>query len=330
MTKAGVIGGGAWGTALAATAARAELEVKLWAFEKNVVESINNNHVNSDFLPDIALSPSITATNDYADLSDVSFILMVCPAQFMRQISAEMIKHVPHTMPLVVCSKGIEKNTGLLMSEVLAETCPNNPVAVLSGPTFAGEVANGLPSAVTIACANKDVLELLTTSLGIPLFRCYGSNDIIGAQIGGSVKNVLAIACGITAGRKMGENTRAALITRGMAEMMRFGVARGAEAKTLMGLCGLGDLILTCSSTQSRNMSLGFELGEGRDWQEIVKGRTSVTEGAHSAGILHKLASELKIEMPIVETVYNILHVGVDVETAINTLLERPVGQEFI
>lgn len=330
MTIAGVIGGGAWGTALAAAAAGAGLDVKLWAFEAEVVDDINNNNKNTMFLADIPLSPSITATSNYADLAQTSYILMVCPAQFMRSISTEMIKYIPNDIPLVICSKGIEKETGKFMSEVLAETCPDNPVAVLSGPTFAHEVAKELPSAVTIACANGDVLELLTTSLGRPLFRCYGSTDIIGAQIGGSVKNVLAIACGITAGKKMGENARAALITRGMAEMMRFGEARGAKHETLMGLCGLGDLILTCSSIQSRNMSLGFELGEGHNWQDIVKKRKSVTEGAHSAGILHKLAGELGIDMPIVETVYNILHVGVDVESAINTLLERPVGQEFI
>ena len=330
MTIAGVIGGGAWGTALAATAARAEQQVKLWVFEEDVAADINSNNINSTFLPDIPLSPNIVASTNYADLAAVDFILMVCPAQFMRAISAEMIKHIPDNIPLVICSKGIEKTTGKLMSEVLEETCPNNPIAVLSGPTFASEVAKGMPSAVTMACANKKVLDMLVGSMGIPLFRCYASNDIIGAQIGGSVKNVLAIACGIITGKKMGENARAALITRGLAEMIRFGEARGAKAETLMGLCGLGDLFLTCSSTQSRNTSLGIELGEGKDWQEIVGNRKSVTEGAHSAGILHKQAGELGIEMPIVETVYNILHVGVDVDTAIRTLLERPVGQEFL
>ncbi|MCK5040960.1 MAG: NAD(P)-dependent glycerol-3-phosphate dehydrogenase [Sphingomonadales bacterium] len=330
MTIAGVIGGGAWGTALAATAARAELEVKLWAFEKEVVDDVNSNNINSHFLPDIPLSKNITATGNYGDLADAAFILMVCPAQFMRAISAEMIKHIPDNIPLVICSKGIEKTTGMLMSEVLSETCPNNPIAVLSGPTFAGEVATGMPSAVTMACANEKVLDLLVSSMGISMFRCYGSNDIIGAQIGGSVKNVLAIACGIITGKKMGENARAALITRGLAEMIRFGEAKGAKGETLMGMCGLGDLFLTCSSAQSRNTSLGIELGEGHNWEEIVSKRKSVTEGAHIAGILHKLAGELGIEMPIVETVYQILHEGVDVDTAIRTLLERPAGQEFL
>lgn len=330
MTIAGVIGGGAWGTALASTAARADLEVKLWVFEKEVVEDINTNHINSQFLPNIDLPKNITATGNYADLANAKFILMVCPAQFMRAISAEMIKHIPNHIPLVICSKGIEKTTGMLMSEVLSETCPDSPIAVLSGPTFASEVAMGMPSAVTMACGDKKILELLISSMGISTFRCYGSSDILGAQIGGAVKNVLAIACGILTGKKMGENARAALITRGLAEMIRYSEAKGATAETLMGLCGLGDLFLTCSSTQSRNMSLGVELGEGRNWEEIVSRRTSVTEGAHSAGILHKQAGELGVEMPIVETVYNILHVGVDVDTAIRTLLERPTGQEFI
>jgi glycerol-3-phosphate dehydrogenase (NAD(P)+) len=327
--KVGVIGGGAWGTALASAAARAGNDVLLWALEASVVEAINISRENTVFLPGTKLPEGISATSDYDDLAPCEFILMVCPAQFMRPVASKLMAHIPPKVPLVICAKGIEKKSGALMSEVLAEAAPGHPVAVLSGPTFASEVVKGMTSALTLACADDKILENIAGRLGTHDFRIYGTDDVIGAQIGGAVKNVLAIACGITAGRGMGENARAALITRGMAEMIRFARARGGRAETLMGLSGLGDLILTCSSTQSRNFSLGEALGQGKTMDEILSSRNSVSEGVHSSVILATLAENLELDMPIAAAVHNILHQGAGVGSEIDAFLSRPYAKEF-
>lgn len=328
LANAGVIGGGAWGTALAAVAARAGLNTRLWALEPEVATAINSTHENSVFLKGHALPKNIKATNEMADLKDSDFILLVPPAQFLRPVAQDLIKHLKPGTPLVICSKGIEKKTGLLMSEVLKEVAPDFPVAILSGPTFASEVANNAPTAVTIAAEDRELRRSLSNHLGQTNFRPFWTDDIIGAQIGGAVKNILAIACGIVKGKKMGENAHSALITRGLAEIIQLGEAKGGRAETMMGLSGIGDLVLTCSSMQSRNMSLGFALGEGKSMEEIMSNRKSVSEGVHSAAIVHKVASELSVKMPISTIMYNILHQGANVDEEIDTLLNKPFSKE--
>jgi glycerol-3-phosphate dehydrogenase (NAD(P)+) len=314
---------------MATAAARAGREALMWAYEPEVVQAINETHENSVFLPGVPLDPAIRATGDMADLGTCEFILMVCPAQFMRPISRQLATHLGKDIPLVICAKGIEKGSGALMSDVLGETAPDNPLAVLSGPTFAAEVARGLPAAVTIAAATEDIARHIAEALGHAAFRPYWTDDIIGAQIGGALKNVLAIACGIAVGKKLGENTKAMLITRGMAELTRFGEFKGARAETLMGLSGLGDLILTCSSEQSRNMSLGVALGQGKTMEEVMAGRRSVAEGVHSSVIGHQIAKDNDINMPILSAVYAVLHKGLAVDAAIEGLMDRPFTREM-
>jgi glycerol-3-phosphate dehydrogenase (NAD(P)+) len=332
LKRAGIIGGGAWGTALAQAAAEAGLETILWAMEPEVATAINSTHENSVFLAGVPLNENITATNEMADLKSCDFILMVCPAQFMRPVAKNLVKAISNGgvdgTPLVICSKGIEKTTGLLMSEVLAETVPNSPVAVLSGPTFAHEVAKGLPAAVTMAAEDLELAKALSLAIGRPAFRPYWTTDVIGAQIGGAIKNVLAIACGIIHGLDYGENARAALITRGLSEMVRFSDLKGGQHDTLMGLCGLGDLMLTCSSTQSRNMSLGSALGQGKTLEEIMAGRKTVAEGYHSAQIVYEIAKQANLDTPIIYAIYQILYEGRNVDESINDILNRPFAAE--
>jgi len=329
MKNIGVIGGGAWGTALAITAAKAGGTVTLWAREEEVVSDINKDHQNRIFLPDVDLPDNLSATSDLGDLKDREMILMVAPAQFVRPVAEDLAKAIPENIPIVLCAKGIEQSTGKLITEVMADVMPKNPLAVLSGPTFAIEVAKGLPSAVTIASKYQQLAGRIADCLGRPTFRPYLSRDVIGAEIGGAVKNVLAVACGIVEGRQMGDNARAALITRGLAEMIRFGEHKGADRETMMGLCGLGDLILTCSSPQSRNMSLGMALGQGQSIKDIMDGRKTVAEGYHTASILAKIADENNIDMPIAKGVNDILHGGKDVEMVITDILNRPLTTEI-
>ncbi|HAC59926.1 MAG TPA: glycerol-3-phosphate acyltransferase, partial [Rhodobiaceae bacterium] len=249
--KIAVVGAGAWGTALAQVAAKAGREVTLWAREAEVVESVNTVHENSLFLPGIALDPALRATGDLAEVADADAILMVTPAQHMRRVLETLAPEVAAEKPVVLCAKGVEQSTNYLLTEVLAEAMPQARAAVLSGPSFAAEVAKGLPTAVTLACEDEDVAEALAHAIGLPTFRPYYSADLIGAEIGGAVKNVLAIACGIVEGKKFGDSARAALTTRGFAELARLGISMGARTETLMGLSGLGDLILTCNSPKS-------------------------------------------------------------------------------
>lgn len=322
--RIGVIGGGAWGTALAQVAATAGEPVILWAREHAVVTAINLAHENTAFLPGVALSPSIHATEALADLSACDALLVVTPAQHLRAVLADAA--VGHR-PLVLCAKGIEGGTMALMSEIARAMHPDAPVAVLSGPTFASEIARGLPAAVTLACADARTGRALAERLARPTFRPYASDDVIGAEIGGAVKNVLAIACGVVAGRELGENARAALIARGFAEMVRYGVARGGRAETLAGLSGLGDLVLTCSSTASRNFSLGFGLGKGVPVETLMQG-PSVAEGAFTAPVLQQSARMMGVAMPVVDAVCALLAGTTHVEEAIGALLARPLRSE--
>ena len=267
MGKIAVVGAGAWGTALAITAARAGNEVTIWAREEEVISSINESRENSLFLSGVEIPSTVKAVGDYEDLGTPDFLLMVAPAQFVRVVAADLSKTLKESVPVVLCSKGIEQSSGKLISDVMAEVMPKNPLVVLSGPSFAIEAARGLPTAVTIASKYQKLAQSLAEAIGQPTFRPYLSRDVIGAEIGGAVKNVFAIACGVVAGKQLGENARAALITRALAEMVRFGESRGADPETMVGLSGLGDLILTCSSPQSRNMSLGMAIGEGRGYR---------------------------------------------------------------
>lgn len=324
----GIIGAGAWGTALAATVARAGRPVTLWAREPEVCDAVNGSGENTVYLPDIRLPDGITATGELAQACDADAILIVTPAQFVRATTTAMADHVAATTPVVICAKGIEQSTLDLMSDVVAETLPGRPIAALSGPTFAAEVARGLPTAVTLACADERIADNLIAAIGTETFRAYRSDDVTGAEIGGAVKNVLAIACGIAEGRGLGDNARAALITRGLAEIVRLGRARGARAETLMGLCGLGDLTLTCNAMQSRNFSLGHALGEGQTLEQILAGRNSVAEGVFSAEAVVALGAKLGVETPICAAVDSILNRGASIDEAIRGLLQRPVGDE--
>ena len=329
MARIGIIGGGAWGTALSLVVKRAGGAPLLWAREAEVVKSVNEDHENRQFLPGIPLDPGVRATGDLGEAAAAEILLMAVPAQFLRAVTRSLAPGYGAGTPLVICAKGIERKTSALMSEVLADVLPGAPIAVLSGPTFAGEVARGLPTAVTLACADAALGERIAHSLGTKTFRTYLSDDIIGAQIGGAVKNVLAIACGITMGRELGENARAALITRGLAEMIRLGLAKGARMSTMMGLSGFGDLSLTCNSAQSRNASLGIRLGRGASHEEALNLGKAVAEGAFTADALRQLANRLEVDMPISFAVDDILNARADIDTVIENLLERPVKEEL-
>jgi len=326
VNRIAVIGGGAWGTALAQVAARAGREVLLWAMESDVVDAINSQGENPIFLPGIKLDPAIRATGALDSMADCEAWLVVTPAQHMRSV----LEQAPRSdAARVLCSKGIEERSGELLHRVAAEACPGAPVAVLSGPTFAHEVARGLPTAVTLAAEHRDVGERLRDALAQPTFRIYLSDDVAGAEIGGAVKNVLAIACGVVEGRGLGQNARAALIARGFAEMTRFGVAMGANPETLAGLSGLGDLVLTCSSTSSRNYSLGKGIGEGQSASDLMADRRTVAEGAFTAPVLARIASERGIDMPIVDAVDRLLN-GAAIDSVVEQLLARPPKSEGV
>jgi glycerol-3-phosphate dehydrogenase (NAD(P)+) len=303
-------------------------EVILWAFEPAVVAAINTGHHNPQYLPCAALSPNIRATCDLADFAALDTVLAVTPAQVLGKVLGNLTALTAPPRDLVLCSKGIEAGTGRLMNEVARAACPGSAIAVLSGPTFAHEVAGGLPTAVTLACEGGPAQwERLSPAIARVGFRPYYSDDVTGAEIGGSIKNVLAIACGVVEGLALGQNARAALIARGYAEMLRYGEAMGARAETLAGLCGLGDLVLTCSSTSSRNFSLGKALGEGQSAADLMAGRATVAEGAHTAPVLAQLAQTRGIAMPIVAAVSQILD-GASPNDVVAHLLARPLKAE--
>ncbi len=328
MKRAGIIGGGAWGTALAQVCARAGVAVTLWAREPEVVAAINADHENPLFLPGVALDAAIRATGDPADLADADLVLAVAPAQHLRASLAAFAPHARAGAPVVLCAKGFEASSLKLMTQVLAETLPAAAPAVLSGPSFAGEVARGLPTAVTLAASDLALARRIAEAIAGPTFRPYVSDDMIGAEAGGAVKNVLAIACGIVEGRGLGRSAHAALITRGFAELTRLAVALGGEAETVAGLCGLGDLVLTCSSPQSRNMSVGLALGRGESLSQALADKRSVAEGVASAPAVVALAERLGVETPISSAVRDILAGVTEVGPAITALLARPLRAE--
>ncbi len=328
LDSVGVVGGGAWGTALAQVLRLAGREVVLWAREPEVVAGINDRHVNGAFLPDIPLDARLTATSCLADPASCDALFLATPAQHVRATARELAAHARRGQPLAICAKGLEQSSGKLMGEVVGEELPEVTRAVLSGPSFAADVARGLPTAVTLACAGEELGRLLAERLGCRQFRVYWTDDMRGVEIGGAVKNVLAIAAGIVAGKGLGASAHAALVTRGFAEMCRLGTALGARPETLMGLSGLGDLVLTCGDPKSRNMSLGRALGEGRSLDDVLSTRRSVTEGVTTAAAVVRLARETGTDMPIVEAVHAIVEGRVSVEAAITGLLARPFRAE--
>ena len=326
MTELGVIGAGAWGTALAQALASDGTPVLLWAREPELVDEINTRRTNSLFLPSARLAQSVRATGDIADLAEATVLLAVVPAQFLGHVLAGL---PAGERDLVLCAKGIEAGTGRLMADVARDAVPGARLAVLSGPTFAHEVAAGLPTAVTLACEGGEAQwERLAAVIARPALRPYYSDDVIGAEIGGAVKNVLAIACGVVEGLGLGQNARAALIARGYSEMLRFGLSRGGRAETLAGLCGLGDLVLTCSSTSSRNFSLGKALGEGMSAADALAGKSSVAEGAATAPVLADLAARAGLDLPIVTAVNRLLLGEAPARAVVSELLARPLRAE--
>ena len=324
----GVVGAGAWGTALAQTLARRNLEAILWAHEVETANEINAFQTNSVFLPGVPLASNLKATADLNDLAGCDLLLLVPPAQHLARIGSELASIIAPHVPLVICSKGIEQSSGRLLSEALVDAIPRAKIAALSGPSFAAEVARGLPAALTVACPDASVGEHIATSLGSKQLRLYWTEDLIGVQLGGAIKNVLAIAAGIVAGRALGANAHAALVTRGFAEMQRFASAHGAMAETMTGLAGLGDLLLTCGSTQSRNMSLGRALGEGSTLSDILGNRRAVTEGVYTAAAMVRMADKENVEVPIARAVHDIVEGRIDVNIAIEDLMTRPPRAE--
>ncbi len=324
MRRIAVLGGGAWGTALANLAARGGADVALWAREPAHAIEMAATGVNARRLPGIPLHSDVAPTSDLAAALDgATMVLLAVPAQSMRALAERAAPHMHPDIPAVVCAKGIERGTGLFMSEVLREALPANPPAILSGPSFAEDVARGLPTAVTLAACDEQEAARLAAALASPWFRLYHSADIRGVEIGGAAKNVLAIASGIAAGKGFGASAAAALLARGFAELVRFGVAFGAQASTLAGLSGLGDLVLTCGSRQSRNFSLGAALGEGLTLQE-ARDRVGTAEGAYTCSVLCALANEAKLDMPIARAVEGVLTGRAGVDATIEQLLTRP------
>jgi len=328
IDSVGIVGGGAWGTALAQAMRRAGREVLLWAREADVVAGINERHVNDAFLPGVTLDAGVRATHGLAEVAGCDALLKVAPAQYVRAVSEGLRPHLRPGQPMVLCSKGIEQATGRLMGDVVAEAVPESTRAALSGPSFAADVARDLPTALTIACADEALGRLLAERLGSRKLRLYWTSDIVGVELGGAIKNVLAIAAGIVEGQGLGASAHAALVTRGFAEMRRFGEALGARPETLTGLSGLGDLILTCGSRQSRNMSLGRALGKGESVAEALAGKIAVTEGVYTAVAVRRIATERGIDMPISFAVCDVVEGRATVADAIGRLMQRPLKAE--
>jgi glycerol-3-phosphate dehydrogenase (NAD(P)+) len=320
----GIVGGGAWGTALACLARRAGRTVALWSRDPAISRAVADGRGNPVYLPGIDLEPGIEAAADIGALSACDIVLLACPAQAVRGLAPS----IPGRSPVVICAKGIEVGSGLLMPEVLEQVLPGRPLAVLSGPSFAEEAVRGLPTAISIATIDPHLGRRLAASLGGGAFRPYWTHDVLGVALGGAVKNVLAIAAGIVEGRGLGANAAAALVTRGFAEMARLGQAMGAELETMTGLSGLGDLVLTCHGPLSRNRSLGVALGKGVTLATYMEGRRQVVEGEATAPAVLARAARLRIEMPICAAVDAILHRGADLDEAIRGLLARPLRRE--
>jgi glycerol-3-phosphate dehydrogenase (NAD(P)+) len=326
--RIGVIGAGAWGTALALAAAQAGRSVTLWAREAELVERARTTRENALYLPGVALPPDMAVTGDLAEAARADALLVVVPAQHLRESLRVLAVEAAPGTPLVLCAKGIERGTGKLLTEVLAEEAPNHEPAILSGPSFARDVARGMPTAVTIAAMRADIAARVQASLGHTTFRPYASDDVTGAALGGAAKNVYAIACGIVDGMGLGESARAALIARSFAELSRLGTALGAKPETLMGLSGLGDLVLTATSTTSRNFSFGRALGGGRTRAELDRPGHPLAEGVETAPALAARARAERVELPVAEAVAAVLDGSLPLGEAVLRLMSRPLKPE--
>lgn len=324
--RIGIVGAGAWGTALANVTASAGNDVVLWMRDRDQARAMAATRRNEKFLPGVVLHNGVRPTSDLTEVADTQAVLLVTPAQTTRAMTSALAEILPRETPLVLCAKGIERGSNAFLSDIAIAIRPGAPVAVLSGPSFADDVARGLPTAVTLACAREDVAEIMASTLSGPTFRVYHRTDVRGVEIGGATKNVLAIACGAVAGRKLGESAKAALIARGFAELLRFARAYGGEAETLMGLSGLGDLVLTCSTAQSRNFAFGFRLGEGASPEVAAGGK--LVEGAATASALVALARAKQVEVPIAEAVERVLAGAWNLDQAIEALMSRPIRSE--
>lgn len=323
MVKCSVVGAGAWGTAIATALDRAGSEVKIWALEKEVVEAINTKNENTVYLKNIILSKKIKATNSFDEIIDADIIYLVSPSQFARVTCEQLLKAgVKKDIPIVICCKGVENDTLMLMNEVVEDVLENT-TAVLSGPTFAGEVARGLPASVSLACEEFSIIDLICTSISSENFKVFPINDMVGAEVGSAVKNVIAIACGIAEGSGLGENAKAALMVRGLREMKAICEKKSGNPDTLMQLCGVGDLILTASSQESRNFSLGYKLGQGETLEQIMSKRNTVAEGIASSESLQMLSKKLEINLPVCETVYKIVYGREDIHKTIGSLVKE-------
>ena len=330
MHKIGIIGGGSWGTALAQAASHKNDKILIWTQNREVLQTINEKQVNQYYLPGCYLSKHIRATDQFKDLLAMDMLFYVTPAQYLRQHLENYASQIPSWTPLVICSKGIEKKTGLLMSEVVEQFLPSNPIIILSGPNFAHEVAQNLPTATTIATKDREMGKLIVQAIGSQTFRPYYCNDPIGAQISGALKNVYAIASGITYGRSLGDNARVALMTRSLAEMARLGIHLGADYKSFLGLAGIGDLTLTTSSPSSRNMRLGIAMGEGKNPEKFMQSENNTFEGYYTAASVINIAVKYNIDMPIARSVYEILYQGADVKQTIENLMLRPFTDDVL
>lgn len=323
-----VIGAGAWGTALALTAHRAGCSPTVWSIFPEEVDAINNRHENSLRLPHIQLPPTLKATTDVNEVSKAEIIFLAPPAQFMRSICEKFSNLIPPQVPLIIASKGIEKETCLLMSEIVQEYFPENPLLVLSGPSFANEVANSSPTAVALASSKMKLSQGLAKDLSSPTFQLHPNEDLIGTQIGGACKNVIAIACGIVQGLGLGDNTRSALLTSGLAEITRLGCAMGGHEDTFLGLSGVGDLTLTALSSQSRNQSFGFTLGKGTPLKELLSQKETLTEGIHTVRGTISLARKHHIDMPVTFALGDLLDESLSLENLINRIFKQPIKRE--
>jgi glycerol-3-phosphate dehydrogenase (NAD(P)+) len=330
IERIGVIGAGAWGTALGQAAVQAGREVRLWARRPELAAAINQRHENPDLLAGVALNPALAASAELGAVAGwAEALLLVTPTQSLREVATKLQPHLAPGLPLVICCKGLERASGLLPSQVLGEVLPGQPLLVLSGPSFARELADGLPTAVTLAGEDAGLCDALAEALGGPSFRPYRSDDPIGAQLGGALKNVIAIACGIVAGRGLGENARAAVITRGLAEVVRAGRARGGRLETFMGLSGLGDLPLSCTSATSRNYAFGLALGRAADPAMVLDVRHPLTEGRYTAAAAVELGRQLSLELPIAAAVDAVINQGASIEATIESLMARPLKAEW-
>jgi glycerol-3-phosphate dehydrogenase (NAD(P)+) len=327
--RCAVVGAGAWGTALADLLARNGHEVRLWAYEPDVVESINGKHENVRFLSGHALSPAVKAFGDIQQaVRDAELVTLATPSHVLRRIVKSAASSFPRSAPLVVASKGIEKTTLALMTDVAEQEVPGATVVAISGPSFAAEVVSCQPTAVVVASRKSEAAGVAQRAFSSPYFRTYTHSDVIGVELGGALKNVMAVATGIAEGLGLGFNARAALVTRGLAEMTRLGAALGAEQSTFAGLAGLGDLVLTCTGSLSRNRAVGVELGKGRTLEEVLRDRETVAEGVVTAQSARELAAREGVEMPIVDTVNRVLFEGQSARSAIAALMTRELRAE--